>query len=120
MTTNATATTSVSSRQPRPTRRVFTAKYKLRVLEEAEQCRGVGRVGALLRREGLYASQLSSWRKQRRQGNLSAMGRKRGPAAKRTPEQKELERLRRQNAKLTRKLEHANAIIAAQKNCRIC
>ena len=101
--------------QPRPTRRVFTTKYKLRVLEEAERCREVGLVGSLLRREGLYASQLSTWRMQHRKGKLGAMKRKRGPAPKRTSEEKEVQRLRRENAKLARKLEQASAIIAAQK-----
>lgn len=114
MTTNQTPA-PVTMGQPRPTRRTFSPKFKLRILEEAERCRSRGSVGALLRREGLYASQLSSWRTQLRRGNLGAMGRKRGPAPKRTPAEKELEQLRRQNANLTRKLEQANAIIAAQK-----
>jgi len=49
----------------RPKRRRFTAKYKLRILEEAEACTQTGEIGALLRREGLYTSHLSAWRKQR-------------------------------------------------------
>ena len=49
----------------RPQRRRFTAEYKLRIVREADACKGDGDVGALLRREGLYSSQLSSWRHQR-------------------------------------------------------
>lgn len=115
-TTKSPKSKPASSRQPRPTRRVFTNKYKLRVLEEADRCKESGEVGALLRREGLYSSHLSTWRAQRRHGTLDAVGRnKRGPAPRLTEEQKEIERLRRQNAKLTRKLEQAETIIAAQK-----
>jgi transposase-like protein len=64
-------------------RRGFTAEYKLRVLAEAERCKEPGEVGALLRREGLYSSLLSAWRRQREAGELSARGaKKRGPPAK--------------------------------------
>ena len=95
-TTKSPKSKPASSRQPRPTRRVFTNKYKLRVLEEADRCKESGEVGALLRREGLYSSHLSTWRAQRRHGTLDAVGRnKRGPAPRLTEEQKEIERLRR-------------------------
>ena len=64
-------------------RRHYTAEYKLRVLEEADRCREPGEVGALLRREGLYSSLLSTWRRQRDEGSLSALEpRKRGRKAK--------------------------------------
>ena len=54
----------------KPVRRSFTAAYKLNILEEADQCRDRGELGALLRREGLYSSHLTTWRQQRDQGAL--------------------------------------------------
>ena len=78
-----------SSRFPDPevteksVRRKFTAKYKLRILQEAEACTSQGQMGALLRREGLYSSNLTTWRRQRKQGDLEALSPKhRGPKAK--------------------------------------
>src|SRR5438128_12278314 len=62
----------------RPARRRFSAEYKLRVLGEVEACRRPGEVGALLRREGLYTSHLTYWRKQREAGALEALSRPRG------------------------------------------
>lgn len=62
----------------RPKRRRFTAEYKLRILREAEACSRAGEIGALLRREGLYTSHLTAWRKQREAGSLAALGRPRG------------------------------------------
>ncbi len=62
----------------RAKRRRFSAEYKLRVLREAEACGVPGEIGALLRREGLYTSHLTAWRKQREQGALAALGRPRG------------------------------------------
>src|SRR5450432_187363 len=60
-------------------RRIHTAAFKLRILKEADGCRGeVGAVSALLRREGLYSSLLSQWRGQRESGALSAFSQKRG------------------------------------------
>ncbi len=96
-------------------RRQFTAEYKLRLLQEADACRAPGEVGALLRREGLYSSHLSSWREQRRQGALAALSDvKRGRKA--TPkEAKEVERLRRDVARLQRRLDQAERIIEIQK-----
>ena len=91
-------------------RRRFSAEYKRRVLEEAEQCQH-GELGALLRREGLYHSQLSTWRSQRDRGTLA--GKQRGPKA--NPDASKVKRLEQENAKLRRKLEQAEAIIAAQK-----
>ena len=63
------------------TRRRFTAAYKLSVIEKAEQCEGPGEIGRLLRREGLYSSHLSGWRKAAREGSLRELGKKRGPDA---------------------------------------
>jgi len=62
----------------RPKRRRFSAEYKLRVLRQAESCSRPGEIGALLRREGLYTSHLTAWRKQRDAGALEALGRARG------------------------------------------
>src|SRR2546428_9561481 len=57
----------------RAARRRFTAEYKLQVLREADRCAGVGELGALLRREGLYSSHLTTWRRQREHGALAAL-----------------------------------------------
>lgn len=59
-------------------RRSFTAAYKLKVLEEVERCTKPGEIGALLRREGLYTSHLSAWRRQRDHGALKALSNPRG------------------------------------------
>jgi transposase len=96
-------------------RRTFTKEYKLRILERADQCEAAGEIGKLLRREGLYSSHLTSWRKQRREGTLKALGRRRGPKTKKTAEQREIEKLRRENERLRRKLGHAEKIIGVQK-----
>jgi transposase len=96
----------------KPTRRRFTAAYKLKLLEEADGC-SEGQLGALLRREGLYSSHLSTWRRQRAEGALQALGKKRGRKAK--PRDKEKEQLARENARLRRKLEQAEKIIEIQK-----
>ena len=97
----------------RPTRRRFTAEYKLRILREAEHCMS-GELGALLRREGLYASHLTSWRKQRETGALAALaGKKRGPKVDAQAET--LARQQQEIAKLQAKLARADLIIDAQK-----
>ena len=97
----------------RPARRRFTAEYKLRVLQEADRCPS-GELGALLRREGLYSSHLTTWRRQRETGALTALAaKKRGPKVDRQAE--ELARLRREMAKLQTQLQRADLIIDAQK-----
>ena len=97
-------------------RRVYTAEYKLRVLKEADLCkRELGAISALLRREGLYSSLLSEWRKQRESGALSALCRKRGRKPTRTPQEVENDLLCKENARLEEKLRQANLIIEAQK-----
>ncbi len=110
-TKNTKPDTEVSER---PTRRIFANDYKLKILEEADAC-GPGELGALLRREGLYSSLLSTWRAQRRAGALAALGRKRGPKPKRTTEQNQLDKLRRENDRLREKLRKAEKIIEVQK-----
>src|SRR5829696_10218681 len=78
----------------RPMRRRFTAKYKLEILDKADACTRPGEVGELLRREGLYTSHLTYWRKQRKDGALKELGRPRGrkPADRRDAEIAELRR----------------------------
>lgn len=97
--------------RPRARRRHYTAEYKARILAEAEACRAAGEMGALLRREGLYASLLTKWREQRARGTLEPQ--RRGP--KPQPEAGELERLRQENARLQERLTKAETIIEAQK-----
>jgi len=112
MSTSPAAETEVSAK---PTRRNFTKEYKLEILEKADRCKSPGEIGKLLRQEGLYSSHLASWRAMRREGTLRALARKRGPKAKKTPAQVELEKLRRENERLRKKLEHAEKIIDVQK-----
>jgi len=98
----------------RPRRRRFTAAYKLRIVQEADAAVEFRQVGALLRREGLYSSQLAAWRRSRDTGALSALGQPRGrkPA---DPALADVARLQRENAALTRRLAVAEEIIAVQK-----
>jgi transposase len=101
----------------RPRRRTFTAQTKLRVLAEIDGATGVGGIGAILRREGLYSSALTDWRRQRDSGALGALTpAKRGPKPMaRNPLAVELAQAKRENARLGRRLEHAEAIIEIQK-----
>lgn len=94
-------------------RRKFTAAYKLRILKEAESCTEPGQLGALLRREGHYSSNLTLWRRQVAWGLVP---RKRGPAAQKTdPHIRRIAELERENEKLTHKLKQAELIIDVQK-----
>ena len=88
------------------TRRRFSARYKLRILEQTDGCES-GEVGALLRREGLYWSNLQTWRRQREHGTLQALTpRKRGRKAKPVnPLDHQLRQVQAENRKLKRKLE---------------
>jgi len=101
----------------RAARRRFTGEYKRQVLRQADQCAGVGELGALLRREGLYSSHLTTWRRQREQGALGALApKKRGrPAAPASPWARRVAELERDNGRLARRLHQAEAIIAAPK-----
>ena len=81
----------------RAKRRRFPALYKLRILEKAEACRAPGEVGALLRREGLYSSHLTQWRRARREGSLKAFSKQRGPKRRRDQVAVELKQLRKEN-----------------------
>ena len=99
---------------PKAQRRKFSAKYKLRVLDEADNCTEPGQIGALLRREGLYSSHLATWRRERdRVAKAGLAARRRGPKARvQDPRVKQLER---ENARLQRRLRQAEIIIAYQK-----
>ena len=102
---------------PMAERRRFTAKEKLRILEEADVCTEPGEIGALVRREGIYSSYLSRWRRARDRGQLSALGeqqRGRKPAAD-AALVREVARLRRENERLQARLDQAEAIIEVQK-----
>lgn len=95
-------------------RKRFTAVEKLRILREVDACQGSGEVGALLRREGIYSSYLTTWHRQRERGELDGLSpHKRGP--KPNPEAIELAKLRRENARLQDRLERAEFIIDFQK-----
>ena len=95
------------------TRRRFSAEYKLRILREVERAKE-GEVGAILRREGLYSSHLGTWRRERdRVAKAGLAARRRGPKARaQDPRVKQLER---ESARLARKLQQAEIIIAYQK-----
>lgn len=102
---------------PRPQRRTFSAAAKLRILEETDRAADTGGIAAILRREGLYSSALTDWRRQRDAGAFEALKPlRRGPKPVLTqPEAADLGQLRRENAKLRQRLEHAEAIIGIQK-----
>jgi transposase len=98
-------------------RRHFTAEYKLSVLRQAEACRDERSIGVLLRKEGLYSSHLTTWRRQRDAGVLVGLrpkrrGRKAAPA---NPLQAENEQLKKENNRLQKRLRQAELIIEVQK-----
>lgn len=96
-------------------RRSYTAEYKNRILEEADRAAGSGAIGALLRREGLYSSALTNWRRERKEAIGQAFSGRRGPRAKRSPGNAETEKLRRENQRLRDELDKAHTIIEVQK-----
>ena len=94
-------------------RRRFSAEYRRRIVQQADACQS-GELGALLRREGLYASHLTTWRRQREQGELGAgRARQRGPVPKRMDPR--VHQLEVENRRLQRKLARAETIITLQK-----
>ena len=98
-------------------RRQYSAAYKRRILKEADRCSAPGEIGALLRREGLYSSLLSRWRRQQDSGAAAALepkkrGRKPKPA---DPQAKRIAELERETARLRKQLKQAETIIAVQK-----
>ena len=100
-----------------PKRRSFTAKYKLRILDETDRAADTGGVTSILRREGLYSSALTDWRRARAAGTLGALQpRPRGPQkAPDNPLRAELDKANREVAALQRRLDKAEAVIAIQK-----
>jgi transposase-like protein len=96
-------------------RRQFTAAYKLAVVEEADRCSSPGAIGALLRREGLYSSHLTMWRRERAAGALAALGVRRGRKARLTAEQRRIVELQSRCARLERELAQAHTIVEVQK-----
>ena len=98
-------------------RRKFTAAYKLRILKEFDACLKPGEKGALLRREGLYHSNICAWRRQREEGQLKGLSpKKRGRKARKVnPLEKKVLKLERENRKLQEKLRKAEIIIDVQK-----
>jgi transposase len=117
----ATAITSlgeVTEVPEKARRRAFTVEYKRKIVKEAESCKGSGEIGALLRREGLFSSHLTTWRQARDRGELApgAATKKRGPkAAPVDPRDKKIAELERQIAKVTTRAERAEAIADIQK-----
>jgi transposase-like protein len=113
------------ARPPRPDpevaagarRRTFSAEYKQRILAEADAATArPGAVGALLRREGLYSSHLAAWRRERQAGILQGLTpHKRGPKPKRSPQEVEIQKLRRENQRLAEELRKAEIVIDVQK-----
>ncbi len=98
-------------------RRRFSAEYKARILREADAGAGAGQLGALLRREGLYSSHLTAWRRLRSRGALAALAaKKRGRKPTRDARDRELAKLLRENARLRRQLAQAEAVLEVQKN----
>jgi transposase len=98
----------------KPQRRRYTAEYKLRMLQEYDACEQPGEKGALLRREGIYSSNISTWRRQYSQGGLEGLHEiKRGP--KDDPHSRENKNLRLENEQLKKRLQQAELIIEVQK-----
>ena len=97
-------------------RRQFSAEYKLGILKEADGCQEPGQIAALLRREGLYSSHLTVWRRARREGSLKALAKPRGPKGRGCdPVTVENEQLRKENAGLRQRLKQAETILDIQK-----
>ena len=103
----------------RPKRRTFVAKYKLRILQETDEALASGEeggVGEVLRREGLYSSHLTTWRRERDEGQLAGLTpKKRGRKPQHNPLADEYTRLQREHEKLKHELFKANAVIEVQR-----
>ena len=97
------------------TRRQLTPEYKLRIIAQADACKR-GELGTLLRREKIYSSQLSEWRREFAENGVAGLSKSTpGPAASRTPEQGRIDQLEKENDRLNRKLEIANDCLDLQK-----
>ena len=103
----------------KPTQRQFSAAYHLRIIEEADRCTEPGEPGRLLRREGLYSSHLSTWRKARREGSLARFASKKRGGAKpkqRDPRDAKVRELEAKVARLEKELDKAHTILEVQGN----
>ncbi len=100
--------------KPKATRRTFTAQQKLKILKETDEIEP-GELGAFLRRRGLYSSHISTWRKQREEGQLASLAPKKRGCPPTPPEVREITELKRELAQLRKKLERAETIIDVQK-----
>jgi transposase len=98
----------------KPRRRRFTAEYRLRILEEVDRCTEPGGVGQLLRREGLYSSHLTAWRKARRNGALRGLASKKRGAKARNPLEPKVRALETKVARLEKELHKAHTILDVQ------
>jgi transposase len=95
-------------------RRRFTAEYKRRIVREADVCTEEGAIGALLRREALYSSHLSAWRREIKEQEEAALApKKRGPRV--DPRDQKLAELTRENQKLQTRAERAELLVEIQK-----
>jgi len=100
----------------KPKRRTYTAQYKLRILREADACTEPGQIGALARREGLYTSHLSVWRRQREAGEFAGLSKTRGRKPRPVdPSAKRIAELEREVERLSKSLAQAEAVIDIQK-----
>ena len=97
-------------------RRRFTLEYKRKIVREADACKALGAVGALLRREGLYSSHLTTWRAARERGDLAGAPKKRGPARRvADPRDKRITELERERTRWQKRAERAEALVELQK-----
>jgi len=97
------------------TRRRFTTKYKLEILAKADACQR-GELGALLRQEKLYSNQLQQWRREFAEGGAEGLSKTApGPGSAKTAEQRRIEQLEKENSRLIRKLQMAEACLELQK-----
>ncbi len=105
--------------EPRPKRRTYTGEYKAKILEECDAATEPGQIGAILRREGLYSSHLVDWRNRRTSGGTRGLEPRTIGRPPKDPvvraQEKDLDRLKRENARLVEKLRRAEIIVDAQK-----
>ena len=98
------------------TRRRFTVEYKRKIIREPDACKTSGAVGALLRREGLYSSHLTTWRAARERGDLAGAPKKRGPTRRVSdPRDKRIIELERESTRWRKRAERAEALVELQK-----
>ena len=98
------------------TRRRFTLEYKRKIVREADACKTPGAIGALLRREGLYSSHLTTWRAARERGELAGAAKKRGPVRRVVdPQAKRITELERESTRWQKRAERAEALVELQK-----